>query len=99
MNTRDDLLEMVGVESFSDNPEVLERYSKDFSLVPSGMPNYVVKPKDGSEVQKVVRFASEHRISVIPVGYGVHFYGATIPKQGGIILDLTLCYDICHLFV
>jgi FAD/FMN-containing dehydrogenase len=89
---------MVGIEGFSDNPEVLERYSKDFNLVPSGM-NYVVKPKDVFQAQRVVQFAKEHRISMIPVSSGVHFYGATIPNQGGIILDLSLCYDICHLFV
>jgi hypothetical protein len=46
MNTRDKLLKMVGVENFSHDPEVLKRYSKDFSLVPPGMPNYVIKPKD-----------------------------------------------------
>jgi hypothetical protein len=46
MSIRDKLLEIVGVEHFSDNPEVLKKYSKDFSLVPPGMPNYVVKPKD-----------------------------------------------------
>ncbi len=32
MNARDDLLEMVSIKDFSDNPEVLERYSKDFGV-------------------------------------------------------------------
>ncbi|OGP64709.1 MAG: hypothetical protein A2169_01905 [Deltaproteobacteria bacterium RBG_13_47_9] len=89
MNTRDDLLEIVGDENFFDNPEVLQRYSKDFSLVPPGMPNYVARPKDAAEIQKVVRFANEHMIPVIPVSSIVHFHGATIPKQGGVVLDLT----------
>ncbi len=89
MSTRDKLLEMVGVENFSHDPEVLEKYSKDLSLVPPGMPNYVVKPKDASEVQKVVRFANEHLIPVVPVSSCVHFHGVTIPKQGGVVLDLT----------
>jgi hypothetical protein len=89
MNPRDKLLEIVGAENFSDNPEVLKKYSKDFSLVPLGMPNFVVKPKDASEVQKVIKFANEHLIPVVPVSSWVHFQGATIPKQGGIVLDLT----------
>jgi hypothetical protein len=89
MNTRDKLLEIVGGENFSDSPEVLKKYSKDFSLVPSGMPNFVVKPKEASEVQKVIKFANEHLIPVVPVSSWVHFQGATIPKQGGIVLDLT----------
>jgi hypothetical protein len=89
MNTRDELLKMVGVENFFDNPEVLQRYSKDFSLVPPGMPNYVVKPKDAQEIQRIIQFANEHRIPIVPVSSGVHFQGSTIPKQGGIALDLT----------
>ena len=89
MNKRENLLKIVGKENFSDTPEVLKSYSKDFSLVPSGMPNYVVKPKEASEVQKVIQFANEHLIPVVPISSGVHFQGATIPKQGGVVLDLT----------
>jgi hypothetical protein len=89
MNTRDNLLEMVGVENFFDKPEVLQRYSKDFSLVPPGMPNYVVKPKDAQEIQRIIKFANEHLIPIVPVSSWVHFQGSTIPKQGGIALDLT----------
>jgi len=89
MNIRDRLLEMVGAENFSDDSEVLKNYSKDFSLVLPGMPNYVVKPKDASEVQKVIQFANEHLVPVIPLSSCVHFHGATLPKQGGVILDLT----------
>ena len=89
MNKKDKLLEIVGVEHFFDAPEVLKKYSKDFSLVPPGMPNYVVKPKDAQEVQKIIQFANEHLIPVVPISSQVHFNGAAIPKQGGIILDLT----------
>jgi len=82
------LLETVGAEHFSDAPEVLEAYSKDFSLAPQGAPDYVVKPKGAQEVQKVIKFANEHRLPVVPSSSGVHFHGATIPKKGGIVLDL-----------
>jgi hypothetical protein len=88
MNLRDKLSEIVGGKNISDDPKVLEEYSKDFSLAPKGMPNVVVKPKEAVEVQKVVQFANEHLIPVVPVSSGVHFQGATIPKQGGIVLDL-----------
>jgi len=88
MNLRDQLLQIVGAENFSDDSKVLETYSRDFSFVPSGMPNFVVKPKDASEIQKVVRFANEQSLPVVPVSSSIHFEGATIPKQGGIVLDL-----------
>ena len=89
MSIRDKLLAIVGAENFSDSGEILETYSKDFSLVPWGVPNYVVKPKDVQEVQKVVQLANEHLIPVVPVSSQVHFNGAAIPKQGGIVLDLS----------
>src|SRR4030067_963383 len=88
MNLRDQLLQIVGVENFSDESNLLEKYSRDFSFVPSGMPNFVVNPKDASEIQKVVRFANEQSVPVVPVSSSIHFEGATIPKQGGIVLDL-----------
>ncbi|HMK75326.1 MAG TPA: FAD-binding oxidoreductase, partial [Thermodesulfobacteriota bacterium] len=89
MNTRDKLMEIVGVKNFSDKPEVLEKYSKDFSFLPAGAANCVVKPKDAQEIQKIIQFANEQLLPIVPVSSGVHFHGATIPKQGGIILDLT----------
>ena len=45
MSIREELLKLVGSEKFTDAPKVLKEYSTDFSLAPSGMPNYVVKPK------------------------------------------------------
>jgi FAD/FMN-containing dehydrogenase len=89
VSVKEKLLEAVGAERFFDAPDVLEAYSKDFSLAPQGMPDYVVKPKDAQQVQKVVGLANENRIPVVPVSSGVHFHGATIPKQGGIVLDLS----------
>jgi hypothetical protein len=89
MSIREKLLEIVGSEGYSDASEVLKRYSKDFSLVPPGTPNYVVKPKDAQGVQKIIKLANEHLIPVVPSSSGVHFHGAAIPKQGGIVLDLT----------
>jgi len=89
MNAREKLLEIVGTGNFSDDPNVLKKYATDFSLVPPGAPNYAVKPKDSQEVQKIIKLANEHSIPVVPVSSDVHFNGATIPKQGGIVLDLT----------
>ena len=88
MSIKEKLIEIVGKENFFDQAEALKKYSSDFSLVPSGAPNYVVKPKDAQEVQKVIRSANEYLIPVVSVSSRVHFHGATIPRQGGIILDL-----------
>ena len=89
MNRRDKLVAIVGAENFSDDPAALESYAKDFSLQPAGAPEYAVKPKDTAEVQKVIKVANDHSLPVVQVSSWVHFHGATIPKKGGIILDLT----------
>jgi len=83
------LREIVGAENFSDDPEVLSSYSTDFSLVPAGVPNYLVKPKTAQEVQKVIQLANKNLLPVVPTSSSVHFNGAAIPKQGGVLVDLT----------
>jgi FAD/FMN-containing dehydrogenase len=88
MNIKERLLEIVGSGNFSDDPNVLNKYGTDSSLTPAGAPSYVAKPKDAQEVAKVIRLANETAIPVVPVSSDVHFNGAAIPRQGGIVLDL-----------
>jgi len=89
MTIKSDLASIVGSEYASDDAEVLEQYSKDYSLVQPRSPGYVVFPKDTGEIQGVVKYANERLIPVTPRSSKVSFYGAGIPDQGGIIVDLT----------
>jgi FAD/FMN-containing dehydrogenase len=88
MQIKKKLAEVVGEENVFDEPDVLKRYSKDYSLLPSGIPNYVAQPKNAEEIQGIIKIANECLIPVIPCSSEVHFTGSTIPKQGGIVLDL-----------
>jgi FAD/FMN-containing dehydrogenase len=89
MSIKEKLSEIVGSGNFSDDPNVLSKYAADSSLTPAGAPSYVVKPKDAQDVAKVIQLANGSTIPVVPVSSDVHFNGAAIPKQGGIVLDLT----------
>jgi len=89
MALKEELAGIVGSEYVSDDPDVLERYSKDYSFVQPRRPSYVVYPGNTEEIQGVVKYANEHLIPVTPRSSGIGFYGAGIPSQGGIILDLT----------
>ncbi|MBN1849067.1 MAG: FAD-binding oxidoreductase [Deltaproteobacteria bacterium] len=89
MDVKAKLAKIVGPKNFSDDPAQLKAYSQDFSYTPAGMPNCVVKPANSEEVSAVVKFCSENSIPVVPVSSKIHFYGATIPKEGGVILDMT----------
>ena len=89
MDVKGKLSKVVGTKYVTNDPAQLKAYSKDFSYTPAGMPNYVVKPANSAEVSAVIRFCSKNSIPVIPVSSKIHFYGATIPKEGGVVLDLS----------
>ena len=89
MSLKEKLVQIVGAGNFSDDPNVLKKFATDLSLTPAGAPSYMVKPKDAEEIGKIIKLANEGAIPVVPVSSGIHFNGATIPKQGGIVLDLT----------
>ncbi len=89
MAIKEDLASVVGAEYVSDEPATLEKYSRDGSFVQPRMPTCIVYPQNTEEIQGVVRYANERMIPVTPRSSGIGFYGAGIPSQGGIILDLT----------
>jgi len=84
-----ELKEIVGAKNVLDDAETLALYSTDQSLSSPKKPAVVVRPKDTAEVQEVIKFANKTLTPVVPVSSGIHFWGATLPEQGGIILDLS----------
>ncbi len=88
MDIKEELIKILSSENVSDRPETLTSYSRDMSLSAPGMPNYVAKPENTGEVQKIIKLANEFDIPVVPCSSGIHFYGNTIPNLGGIVLDL-----------
>ncbi len=51
-------------------------------------PDAVVYPESRDEIVRVLRFANEHRIPIVPFGQGSSLEAHTIPVNGGISLDL-----------
>jgi FAD/FMN-containing dehydrogenase len=80
---------IVGPDSVSIRPEVLERYSRDLSLEPAGRPTMVVRPQDTQQLCALAAYANERNIPLVPASSGVHNYGATIPRMGGFVVDLS----------
>jgi len=92
---KEELSKIVGSENVFDDTDTLKNYSQDLSLGAFKSPNFVVAPGETQEIQKIVKLANEHLCPIIPVSSGVHFYGNTIPEQGGIIIDLKRLNRIC----
>jgi len=89
MISKDELAKIVGKENVSDAPELLLKYSKDRSLVPPGMPEFVVCPTSSEQVSEILKWANKNNVPVVPVSSKVHFNGGAIPKQGGVVMDLS----------
>ena len=89
MDIKTKLSEVVGAKNFSDDHSQLLAYASDFSYAPAGAPNYIVKPANSEEVSAVIKICNENKVPVVPCSSKIHFYGATIPKEGGVILDMS----------
>lgn len=89
MDLREKMIEIVGVKNFSEGPEDISVYSHDHSLNRGCRPTCAVRPRSAEEVQKIVKLAGEFKIPIIPCSSKVHFYGNTVPKLGGVVVDLS----------
>jgi len=81
-----DLQEFVAV---NDGESALDQHGADLSYHPASRPDIVVYPESVPEVARVLAYAHERRIPVVPFGAGTSLEGHVIPLQGGISLDLT----------
>ena len=89
MISKDELACIVGAENVSDVEAVRLKYSRDRSLVPPGMPECVVWPESSEQVGDVLKWANTNNVPVVPVSSKEHFNGGAIPRQGGVVMDLS----------
>lgn len=80
---------IVGAERVRTEPKTLEKYGKDQSFVRPCIPDYVVFAETVPEVEDVLKAANDTKTPIVPVSSGMNLRGAAIPKEGGIILDLS----------
>jgi glycolate oxidase len=82
------LIEIVGEGNFTDKLEELVPYSYDASMN-FHRPTAAVWPESTEQVSKIVKFANENKIPVVPRGAGTSLSGGVIAVRGGIIVDLS----------
>lgn len=76
-------------ESVLTDPVSMESYRYDWSREPgAGTPIAVVRPADAGEVQRVVRWAADRRVPIVPRGAGSGLSGGSSAVDGGIVLSL-----------
>jgi glycolate oxidase len=79
---------IVGEANVMVDPLVLDNYSRDMTVEPPSLPDLVVMPQTVEEVQAVVRIANERKVAIVPFVTGTNLGGLTIPRRGGMIMDL-----------
>lgn len=85
---RRDLKEKLGEMKVSNEQATRDFFSSDGSILQKGQADLIVTPTTIEEIQKVVAIANQYHIPLIPSSSTEKYYGATIPKRGGIIVDL-----------
>jgi FAD/FMN-containing dehydrogenase/ferredoxin len=97
MKTLDEFRKTAGALKIIDRAEEREMYSHDIGDLPPIMtktffetlPDFVVQPKNVDEIGKVLAFANDQKIPVIPRGAASWGFGGVVPTKGGIIIDLS----------
>ncbi len=97
MNLVQELKSILSEDQVTSNQTVLEQHSKDESSHSPHLPDVVVFPKDTEDVSRVLKFADEHEIPVVPFGVGSGLEGAVIPYSGGISVDFQLMNQILEI--
>ena len=83
------LKEAVDEKRVITDPDILKGFSHDTSLCTARKPDIVVQALSTKEVSETVKLANLHGIPVTPRSSKVGFYGAGIPEQGGIVIDMS----------
>lgn len=86
---RKQLEDIVGKEHMKDDVDSLKDYSWDQSYVEQKMPQLVVFPESVEQIQDIIKCANPEKVPITPYSSGLNLHGATIPDQGGIMLDMS----------
>src|SRR5437588_3573388 len=74
-----------------------DRHLQDVTENPPGHADFVVRPETAEELRALVVLAHERGIPITPVVAGYNVAGIAIPRQGGVVLDLTRMNAIVEL--
>jgi glycolate oxidase len=84
-----DLAQLLDRQRVRSDPEDLFAYAGDATYhLFKGKPDVVVLPETTEEVSRVVRYAFDHSVPVIPRGAGSGLSGGCTPIHGGIVMDM-----------
>ena len=81
------LIRLLGQDRVATDPPTLATHATD-KWFASRAPEVVVFAQTTTDVSRLLKFASRHRLPVTPRGAGVGYVGGCVPVRGGIALSL-----------
>jgi FAD/FMN-containing dehydrogenase len=85
----DELVAIVGAEHVITSAAGVDPYLADITEHPPGRADVVVRPGSRDELVAVVELAAAFDAPITPIVAGYNVAGIAIPRDGGIVLDLT----------
>ncbi|KUH86427.1 MULTISPECIES: FAD-linked oxidase C-terminal domain-containing protein [unclassified Mycobacterium] len=90
-----DLVDALPEGGVVTDPDILGSYRHDRAFDPTaGTPLAVVRPRSTEDVQAVLRWATAHKIAVVPRGMGTGLSGGASALDGAIVLSTEKMRDI-----
>ncbi|RMF95873.1 MAG: FAD-binding protein [Candidatus Schekmanbacteria bacterium] len=78
----------LGADLVFFDEDILDAYSRDQTKGLEARPDLVIKPRNVSQIQRVVQIANEKKIPITPRGQGYGLSGGAVPLYGGIVISL-----------
>jgi len=79
---------MIDPERVLSEPEDLVTYAYDGTPHLTGAPAAIAHPINTDEVSRIMKWANEQEVLVVPRGSGTGLSGGSVPIQGGIVLNM-----------
>jgi len=87
-NILKELENIVGKDNTTNSLEDLYIYSQDPGASLPRPVDFVVLPSKVEEIQKIIKFANNAKVPIVPMGGGLTLSGLVLPVRGGIVLDM-----------
>jgi D-lactate dehydrogenase (cytochrome) len=89
LTVAEEVRRLLGDGAVETSEAVLDLHAGDLSYHPRHAPDAVALPGTTDEVARVLAWANERGVPVVPFGAGTSLEGHVIPVRGGISLDLS----------
>jgi len=85
---------IVGADHVLTNKTDLETYGQDWSKLYTSAPSFIVKPANTKQVARVVTFAYENNIKIVPSGGRTGLSGGAVAANGEMVISLQRLNEI-----